>query len=138
MHKSRSKLNYALICIVSLAIIGSGFVRDSIFRTINWQINHFQTDNPVLVRSSFYHKLFIHFSTYELYATKWLLTIIFSILFFGSAGYFLASAPGSFPPQPLRKMDDINKKKVNLIVISEGILNLFANCLIYTIYLINS
>ena len=85
MHKSRSKLNYALICIVSLVIIGSGFVRDSIFRTINWQINHFQTDNPVLVRSSFYHKLFIHFSTYELYATKWLLTIIFSILFFAYA-----------------------------------------------------
>ena len=82
MHKSRSKLNYALVCIVSLAIIGSGFVRDSIFRSINWQITHFQTDNPVLVRSSFCHKLFLHFSTNELYAAKWILTIIFSILFF--------------------------------------------------------
>ena len=78
----RSKLNYALICIVSLVIIGSGFLRDSMFRTINWQITHFQTDNPVLVRSSFYYKLFLHFNTNELYAAKWILTIIFSILFF--------------------------------------------------------
>ncbi len=82
MHKSRSKLNYALICIISLFIIGSGFLRDSIFRTINWQITAFKTDNPALVRSSFYNKLFLQFSTNELYAAKWILTIIFSILFF--------------------------------------------------------
>ncbi len=77
----RSISNYALLGIVSILIIISGFVRDSIFRNINWQINHYSTDNPVLVRSSFFKQLLLQFDAGELYILKWILTIFFSAVF---------------------------------------------------------
>lgn len=81
MGKKRSISNYVLLGLVTTLIVLSGFVRDSIFRNINWQINHYSTDNPVLVRSSFFSQLLLRFDESELYISKWVLTIFFSLLF---------------------------------------------------------
>jgi hypothetical protein len=51
-------------------------------------------------------------------------------LFFGSGSYFLASAPGSFPPQEIKRVEDISKKRIIFRFLIEIIIKIVINLLV--------
>ena len=62
-------------------------------------------------------------------------SIFFATLFSGSSGYFLASAPGNFPPQEFKKIEDNIRIKIIFKFLKEIIIKLVINLIVlYNIF----
>jgi len=58
-----------------------------------------------------------------------------AILFSGSLGYFLASAPGNFPPHEIKRVEETSKTRIIFKYLNDIIINLIVNfILLYSIF----
>lgn len=73
---------YLLITLVCILLISLGFIRESIFKNFNEQIYYFQSGSDEFVKSEFYSTIFKNSNYNQLVWSKWIFTILFTIIFY--------------------------------------------------------
>ncbi|MBL4625497.1 MAG: hypothetical protein JKY42_10215 [Flavobacteriales bacterium] len=76
------KLRYILIAGITIITIAFGFIRDSLFKHINYQIYQLETSTDKIIESDLYQLIFKNLSLDHLHYSKWILTIAFMIIYY--------------------------------------------------------
>ena len=79
--RTRKRPNRIIIALIVIALIAAGFIRDFIFVRINWQLGYLNSIGNEDSRFPL-QEFLSSFSYDQLYIGKWILTGIFTILYF--------------------------------------------------------
>ncbi|MBL4651772.1 MAG: hypothetical protein JKY53_02750 [Flavobacteriales bacterium] len=77
-----TKFRYIHIVTISVVIIALGFIRDSLFKHINYQIYRLNNSSEEIIGSDFYQVLFENLDTGQLLTLKWILTLLFVLVYY--------------------------------------------------------
>jgi hypothetical protein len=76
------KYRHILIVLAAGIIIALGFIRDSLFKHINYNIYQLENSTGKIIGSKFYQKVFENISLTELHYSKWILTLVFVLIYY--------------------------------------------------------
>ena len=76
------KFRYIPIAAISAVIIALGFVRDSLFKYLNYRMYQLKTSSEEIIGSNYYQFLFENLDLEQLYTAKWVFTFLFVIIYY--------------------------------------------------------